>query len=67
MHIVDFQRGPLPDWDEVSEAAGNAEAFDYMDLSKFFENILAHLNIPINHRSIFSGITILHANGNSAV
>lgn len=32
---ISAQRGPLPDWDEVSEAATNAEAFDYMDLSEF--------------------------------
>lgn len=32
---ISLQRGPLPDWDEVTEAAGQSEAFDYMELSMF--------------------------------
>ncbi|KAI6217804.1 La-related protein 1 [Aphelenchoides besseyi] len=44
---VGVQRGPLPDWDEVTEAAGNDQAFDYMDLMETqYSQIYAMMQMP---------------------
>ncbi|KAI6239146.1 La-related protein 1 [Aphelenchoides fujianensis] len=44
---VSVQRGPLPDWDEVAEAAGNDGAFDYMDLMESqYNQIYAMMQMP---------------------